>query len=100
MPDEIRARMANRGLESPSSQLRGSPGFPRRHVMSPQTSNRRILDYNSIFVGNLPSHVDEHLLRSTFGAYGRIRNVEIVRKPSINRKPSLSYCSSRELTIS
>ena len=87
MPDEVRTRMFNRGFESPSSsQLGTSPSFPRRPMISPQSNLRRTVDLNSIFVGNLPAYVDEQMLRGTFGAYGRVKNVEIVRKPSINRE--------------
>lgn len=93
MPDEVRARMFNRGFESPSSsQLGASPGNQRRPITSPQTNSRRTVDLNSIFVGNLPAYVDDQMLRSTFGAYGRIKNVEIMRKPSINRESSTLLC--------
>ena len=86
MPDEVRARMANRAFESPIASQRTSPGFPRRPFVSPQPSLRQAIDLCSIFVGNLPSNVDEEMLRNTFEAYGNVRNVEIVRKPSVNRK--------------
>ena len=86
MPDEIRARISNRAFESPVSSQRGSPGYPRRPFVSPLASNRRALDLCSVFVGNLPPNVNEEVLRGTFGAYGNVRNVEIVRKPSVNGK--------------
>ena len=89
MPDEMRARLLSRGNQSPlSAQLRVSPGYSRRTQVSPQTHPRRIIDFSSVFVGNLPSNVDEEVLRKTFGGCGRIRHVEIVRKPSINRRLS------------
>ena len=90
MPDEIRARMANRAFESPISTQRASPGFSRRPFVSPQAGLRHAIDLCSIFVGNLPPNVNEEMLRSTFGAYGNVRNVEVVRKPSVNRKNGLS----------
>ena len=91
MPDEMRARLLNRGKESPlPAQQRVSPGYARRPQGSPQAHLRRIIDLCSIFVGNLPSNVDEEMLRTAFGACGRICHVEIVRKPSMNRRfPSL-----------
>ena len=84
MPDEIRARISNRAFESPVSSQRASPGYPRRSFMSPQASLRRAIDLCSIFVGNLPPNANEEILRGTFGAYGNVRNVEVVRKPSVN----------------
>ena len=85
MPDEIRARMANRAFESPMPSEGTSPGLSRRPFVSPQTSLRHAIDLCSIFVGNLPSNVNEEMLKTTFGAYGSVRNIEIVRKPSVNR---------------
>lgn len=85
MPDDIRARLFNRGNPSPlSNQMRTSPGHLRRHQASPGTHLRRIIDHCSIFVGNLPANVDEEMLRKKFVPCGQIVNVEIVRKPSIN----------------
>ena len=84
MPDEIRARISNRAFESPVSSRRDSPGYPRRSFASPQASLRRAIDLCSIFVGNLPPNANEEILRGIFGAYGNVRNVEVVRKPSVN----------------
>lgn len=99
MPDEIRARISNRAFESPMSSQRNSPGYPRRPFISPQTNLRRDIDLCSIFVGNLPPNVNEEVLRGTFGAYGNVRNVEVVRKPSVNGGSLLSMLfDSAELT--
>ena len=93
MPDEMRARLLNRGNQSPlPAQQRVSPGYARRP--SPQTHPRRIIDLSSIFVGNLPSNVDEAMLRKTFGACGEICHVEIVRKASVNRRLQSLVCRS------
>lgn len=77
--------MANRAFESPIPSQRTSPGLSRRPFVSPQPSVRHAIDLCSIFVGNLPSNVNEEMLKTTFGAYGGVRNVEVVRKPSVNR---------------
>ena len=43
-------------------------------------------DLRSIFVGNLPANINEEQLFHMFDIYGAIRHIEIVRKPSANRK--------------
>lgn len=101
MPDEVRAHMATRGCGygSPASlQLGSSPAYARRPYTSPRSSSRRTIDQNSIFVGNLPSMVNEQMLRGTFGAYGLIKSVEIVRKPSVNGMISSPMTRNKDKT--
>ncbi len=43
-------------------------------------------DLRSIFVGNLPANIIEEQLFHMFDIYGAIQHIEIVRKPSANRK--------------
>lgn len=45
---------------------------------------RRAVDSTSVFVGNLPFGTTEDKLRELFGMYGRIVNIELVHKPSVN----------------
>ncbi len=82
MPDDIRYRMGSRSNQS--SPMQRSPGLPGSNFTSPQAVMRRATDICSIFVGNLPPSADEEQLRQVFGQFGRINQVEIVRKPSVN----------------
>lgn len=84
MPDDIRHRMGSRSNQS--SPMQRSPGLPGSTFSSPQVVVRRATDICSIFVGNLPPNADEEQLRQIFGQFGRINQVEIVRKPSVNGK--------------
>ena len=84
MPDDIRYRMGSRSNQS--SPMQRSPGQPGASFPSPQMAMRRATDVCSIFVGNLPPSADEEQLRQLFGQFGRINQVEVIRKPSVNGK--------------
>ncbi|KAL8734416.1 MAG: hypothetical protein Q9181_003219 [Wetmoreana brouardii] len=86
MPEDMRQRLGARSHPPPVTQRpRFSPGglgvSPQE---SPQAMMKRITDLSSIFVGNLPVDATDDKLRELFGLYGRIVQIEIVRKPSVN----------------
>ncbi len=82
MPDDIRYRMGSRSNQT--SPMQRSPGQLGSGFTSPQVAVRRATDICSIFVGNLPPSADEEQLRQLFGQFGRVNQVEIIRKPSVN----------------
>ncbi|KAL8953972.1 MAG: hypothetical protein Q9222_000182 [Ikaeria aurantiellina] len=82
MPEDMRARLGGRpGAAIGPQPHRFSPARPGN---SPQAMMRRAADMCSVFVGNLPPDATEDKLRELFGMYGRILQIEIVRKPSVN----------------
>ena len=54
-------------------------------------------DLRSIFVGNLPASINEEQLFHLFDVYGAIQHIEIVRKPSANRKLAMVAVACRFL---
>ena len=82
MPDDIRYRLGGRSNQS--SPMQRSPGQLGSGFTSPQVAIRRATDICSVFVGNLPPSAEEEQLRELFGQLGRINQVEIIRKPSVN----------------
>ena len=94
MPDDIRYRMGSRS--SQTSPMQRSPGQPGSGFISPQVAVRRATDICSIFVGNLPPSVDEEQLRQLFGQFGRINQVEIIRKPSVNGKSTIGLLTKED----
>lgn len=80
MPDDVRTRLGGN-----SNGRAQPPRFsPARLVDSPQALMRRAADMASVFVGNLPPNATEDRVREVFGLYGRIVQIEIIRKPSVN----------------
>ncbi|KAL8968761.1 MAG: hypothetical protein Q9183_002311 [Haloplaca sp. 2 TL-2023] len=83
MPEDMRQRL---GVRSHAPTMPHRPrGSPARVGLSPQAVMMRTADLCDIFVGNLPFDATEDKLRELFGLYGRIANIEIIRKPSPNR---------------
>ncbi|KAL9030002.1 MAG: hypothetical protein Q9196_001832 [Gyalolechia fulgens] len=80
MPEDVRTRLGGN-----SNGRTQAPRFsPARLNDSPQALMRRAADLASVFVGNLPPNATEDRVREVFGLYGRIVQIEIVRKPSVN----------------
>ncbi|KAL9587209.1 MAG: hypothetical protein Q9212_000368 [Teloschistes hypoglaucus] len=79
MPEDMRQRLGGR-----SSGPQPTRFSPNRMGDSPQAMMRRAVDSTSVFVGNLPFGTTEDKLRELFGVYGRIVNIELVHKPSVN----------------
>ena len=83
MADDFRSRFRTRQYQSISPlRARQSPG---RMLPSP-LRRATTTDMRSIFVGNLPANINEERLFRMFDIYGVIQHIEIVRKPSANRK--------------
>ncbi|KAL9006147.1 MAG: hypothetical protein Q9188_001116 [Gyalolechia gomerana] len=80
MPEDVRTRLGGN-----SNGRTQAPRFsPARLSDSPQALMRRAADLASVFVGNLPPNATEDRVREVFGLYGRIVQIEIIRKPSVN----------------
>lgn len=79
MPEDMRQRLGGRSSGAHTTRI-----SPDRMGDSPQAMMRRAVDSSSVFVGNLPFGTTEDKLRELFGMYGRIVNIELVHKPSIN----------------
>ncbi|KAL8942421.1 MAG: hypothetical protein Q9216_001685 [Gyalolechia sp. 2 TL-2023] len=80
MPEDVRTRLGGN-----SNGRAQAPRFsPARLSDSPQALTRRAADVASVFVGNLPPNATEDRVREVFGLYGRIVQIEIIRKPSVN----------------
>lgn len=95
MADEFRSRFRPRQFQSLSPlRARQSPG---RMLPSP-LRRATTIDLRSIFVGNLPVNINEEQLLRMFEVYGFIQHIEIVRKPSANRKLSFCCCGVQTLT--
>ena len=95
MPDDMRQRIGGRS-HAPTMPHR--PRFsPARCGSSPQALTMRAADLCDIFVGNLPFDATEDKLRELFGLYGRIANIEIIRKPCPNRQSPLYLLSMLSL---
>lgn len=82
MPEDMRARLGG----SSSGRGQTTRSSPARWGSSPQALMRRAADLASVFVGNLPPGATEDMIREVFGFEGRIVQIEIVRKPSVNGK--------------
>ncbi|KAL8691632.1 MAG: hypothetical protein Q9218_003187 [Villophora microphyllina] len=79
MPEDMRQCLGGR-----SSVAQNNHFNPNRVGDSPQAMVRHTIDSASVFVGNLPFGTTEDKLRELFGMYGRIVNIELVHKPSVN----------------
>ena len=87
MADDFRARLRTRQYQSMSPlRARQSHG----HVIPSPMRRTTTTDLRSIFVGNLPASINEEELFHMFEPYGPIQHIEIVRKPSANRKQAIS----------
>ena len=93
MPEDMRVRLGG-SCNGRAAAPRFSPArFGNSN--SPQTLVKRAADLASIFVGDLLPGTTEDMLREVFGKHGRIVQIEIIRKPSVNSKHTSDLACSQ-----
>lgn len=81
-----------------------APTFPPRNAadtapVDDRTRPRAILPYpdnQQVFVGNIPSHIDDVELRNFFEAYGKVVDMKITRKTGPHTLPSFGFVAFAE----